>query len=361
MAVKKHKEFQGGGDAFDLVFDKVVCFIEDYLNELSKQKEMPDVYLDTIGGLNVEKLDCKIAPKRLTLSGENVFYDNFWDYQSKIIRYLNRICKQVLNFDIEKSGIKFPKKKFRMRLHALKNIEKFLIRTPSKKEYALLCNDLKSDHILNFPYFFYFCFDCFENFITVKNKKVVKKKFCAFVVSNETAKDRIAFFYKLSKYKKVDSYGALFNNARIPESLIEKYKFKNARGDSGKNRPTDIYNTIALNRELFGEYKFVICFENSYANDYITEKLPNVMLANSIGIYRGAGNIGEFFNTKSFINYDDYGCYDLMINKIIELDRDDEKYSKFLEQPFFVNNELPPRIKTLKQDLRYFLKRMVED
>ena len=89
-----------------------------------------------------------------------------------------------------------------------------------------------------------------------------------------------------------------------------------------------------LNQELFRDYKFVICFENSYANDFITEKLPNVMLANSIGIYRGAPNVDEFFNTKSFINYDNYGSYDKMIEKIIELDKDDDKYQKFLEEPF---------------------------
>ena len=44
-----------------------------------------------------------------------------------------------------------------------------------------------------------------------------------------------------------------------------------------------------------------------------------------------------------------------MIEKIIELDQDDEKYQKFLEEPFFVNNELPPRIKTAKKDLYNFL------
>ena len=56
---------------------------------------------------------------------------------------------------------------------------------------------------------------------------------------------------------------------------------------TGKLNDENTLNGYALNRELFRDYKFVICFENSIANDYITEKLPNVMLANSIGIYQG--------------------------------------------------------------------------
>ena len=63
------------------------------------------------------------------------------------------------------------------------------------------------------------------------------------------------------------------------------------------------------NSALFKKYRFVICFENSFADEYITEKLPNVMFSGGIPIYRGAPNIGKYFNTESFINFENYGYY----------------------------------------------------
>ena len=176
---------------------------------------------------------------------------------------------------------------------------------------------------------------------------------------NLEPQDRIKFFKKLSKYKKIDSFGCLLKNAKIPQELIKKYKYYDVSLEQALKEENSfrVANGFLLNQELFRDYKFVICFENSYANDYVTEKLPNVMLANSIGIYRGAPNVGEFFNTKSFINYDNYGSYDKMIAKIIELDKDDDKYQKFLEEPFFVNNEMPSRMKTAKADLSNFIKK----
>lgn len=163
------------------------------------------------------------------------------------------------------------------------------------------------------------------------------------------------------KYKKVDCYGPVLNNTKVPDRLIEKYKYKNTSLEYAlkTNRHTWATNAFLLNQELFRDYKFVICFENTYNDDYITEKLPNVMMANSIGIYRGAKNIGEFFNTKSFINYDDFENEEDIIEKIIELDNDDEKYQEMLKEPFFKGNKLPSRIKTIKEDLEKFLIKVV--
>ena len=145
-----------------------------------------------------------------------------------------------------------------------------------------------------------------------------KKKFCAFIVSNPSNLDRLIFYKKLSKYKKIDSYGQIFKNCEVPKKIMEKHK----------------NNFNALNQEIYKDYKFVICFENSYSENYITEKIINPMVSNSIPIYRGASNVSDYFNTKSFINYDDYGSYDKMIEKIIELDKDDKKYEEFVNKKF---------------------------
>ena len=185
---------------------------------------------------------------------------------------------------------------------------------------------------LTIPYFI------FTDLLPENCKEIPKKKkFCAFIFSNYSL-ERIFFFRKLSKYKKVDSYGHVLKNSEVPEKLVKKYP-----------------DRIDLNPRLYKEYKFVICFENSFSKDYITEKLPQAMNGESIPIYRGASNVREYFNTSSFINYEDYDCnYDKMIEKIIELDQDDEKYEEFLKRPWTTKKNLE-KIEEKQKDFRNFL------
>lgn len=153
-----------------------------------------------------------------------------------------------------------------------------------------------------------------------------KKKFCCMLVSNANAKERIDFFNELSKYKKVDSAGGHLNN--IGRSIDDKMDF-------------------------IQDYKFVISFENSAYPGYTTEKLIEPMLVNSIPIYWGNPVVDKDFNTHSFINITDTKSFDAAIERIIELDRDDEKYMAMASQPWFVNNELPREF-TQKSLAEYF-------
>ena len=141
-----------------------------------------------------------------------------------------------------------------------------------------------------------------------------KKKFCCMVVSNGKAKERIEFFHQLSKYKQVDSGGRFLNNIGGP--VADKMKF-------------------------ISDYKFVISFENSASPGYTTEKLIEPMLVNSIPIYWGNAAVGKDFNTASFINISNSEDYKEAIEKIMELDKDDEKYMAMAAQPWLNNNQLP--------------------
>ena len=177
--------------------------------------------------------------------------------------------------------------------------------------------------------------------LPIVSKKKTSKKFCAFVCSNSTSAERNYFFKKLSQYKKVDSYGRVMKNAEYSEKQ--------------KNNP----KTFEANCDLFRNYKFVICFENSFEEEYITEKLPQAMHGNAVPIYRGAPNVSDYFNTKSFINYDDYGSYEEMIKKVIELDQDSKKYNDFLKQPWMEEKHLE-KIREKKQVLKKFLKKVID-
>jgi alpha(1,3/1,4) fucosyltransferase len=138
-----------------------------------------------------------------------------------------------------------------------------------------------------------------------------KTRFCNFVYSNRYCRFRNAFFHQLSKYKHVDSGGRLFNN--MGGNVKDKLAFI---------RP----------------YKFTIAFENSSYPGYTTEKIAEPMLVNSLPIYWGNPLVHRDFNPVSFINYFDYGSPEALIERIIEVDRNDELYCQYLSQPWYHDN-----------------------
>lgn len=275
------------------------------------------------------------SPRSLLVSGENLYY------KINLFKFLEYLTKKT-RIPFEKFNKILPKVVLNMKLGLMRpkyyQYIKRLAKNPKRGKYAIISNGIKGENILNLPFFLQRPFNTkdFE-----KKKKVAKvpKKFCCLIISNESAFDRIDFAKKLSKYKKVDIYGgtSLTNsdNSKLPKSWVENFKF-------------------------YSQYKFVICFENSFAKEYLTEKLPNAMLGGSIPIYRGAPNISKYFNTKSFINFDDYGSYDKMIKKIIELDKDDEKYLEVFNKPWMKKENIE-KIEKKEKELRKFLKRVLEE
>mmetsp|Transcript_11513 Transcript_11513/g.15927 ORF Transcript_11513/g.15927 Transcript_11513/m.15927 type:complete len:187 (+) Transcript_11513:102-662(+) len=119
--------------------------------------------------------------------------------------------------------------------------------------------------------------------------------------------------------------------------------------------------------QIFGRYKFVIAMENNYVPGYITEKLPNAVLANTVPIYFGAPDIYDYVNPKRFIRCDlDEGALRELrkmkfssidqregwvrdklgkglkdcAEKVKAVDEDDELYKEMISQPFLYENRL---------------------
>ena len=86
------------------------------------------------------------------------------------------------------------------------------------------------------------------------------------------------------------------------------------------------YNDIELLR-IYSQYKFVIAFENSSSQGYITEKIFNVFLANSIPIYDGDTNVTEFINPNSFLPYNN-----MIVQKVQMLMNNEELYNSIIEK-----------------------------
>jgi hypothetical protein len=58
---------------------------------------------------------------------------------------------------------------------------------------------------------------------------------------------------------------------------------------------------------VMNKYKFILCFENSYGNGYITEKIFNCFFGRAIPIYKGSPIVENYINTDAFISLENVG------------------------------------------------------
>jgi alpha(1,3/1,4) fucosyltransferase len=147
---------------------------------------------------------------------------------------------------------------------------------------------------------------------------IPKTEFCCFVF-NKPIPNRIEIVQKLSKYKPVHVYGKLSGNHFYGED--EKYK-------------------------ILSNFKFNICFENSLTSGYYTEKLIHAKVAGCLPLYWGDEECKQDFNTNSFLNLNDFPSMDAFIERIIELDQNEEAYNAMSSQYLFEGKE--PSLEGLK-------------
>jgi hypothetical protein len=98
-------------------------------------------------------------------------------------------------------------------------------------------------------------------------------------------------------------------------------------------------------------------FENSSVPGYITEKIIDAWVSGTIPIYWGAPDVAEHFNSEAFINCHDFASFDQVIERIDEIEHDDELYMHILSQPILLENSLARSFRTAKivEYLRYIL------
>lgn len=142
----------------------------------------------------------------------------------------------------------------------------------------------------------------------------LKKKtdFCSFVQSKSMGADsaRLEFFQKLSEYKKVNSGGRVFNN--VGGRVSDKLEFER-------------------------KHKFSISFING--RNYTLQDRPlDAFAAGTLPIYWGNPDIGKVYNTKAFVNCMDYKNFDEVVERIKEIDNNDDLYIKMMNEPIFVGN-----------------------
>lgn len=160
---------------------------------------------------------------------------------------------------------------------------------------------------------------------------ISSKEFCNFVYSNGGGADnsRNIIFDKLSEYKFVSSGGRHRNNVGGP--VKDKYEFQK-------------------------KFKFSIAFENASAPGYTTEKILQAFAAGTIPIYWGNPEIVKEFNPKAFINCHAYDSFDEVVKRVIEIDKDDELFLQYLNEPAFATTPKANPLEEWGDYLEYIIK-----
>lgn len=152
-------------------------------------------------------------------------------------------------------------------------------------------------------------------------KNSIPKNFCSFIVSNPKCEIRNKIFERVNKYKKVNSMGGYANN--VGYKVTYPYWSK------------EYFNVLR-------NHKFMICSENTKMETYSTEKIVNPYLSGTIPIYWGSNNVKNIFNPDSMLFLEDESeeSFNKLIQQIIELDNNDEKYLEFINRPIFTEENI---------------------
>ncbi len=165
----------------------------------------------------------------------------------------------------------------------------------------------------------------YNHYININDQEALNRKFCNFVYYNNDSgcgtEFRKTFVKRLMEYKKVDCPGKVLNN--MTANLVGRFD-----GDWRKSKIDFVRN-----------YKFTIAFENSVYKGYTTEKILHPIVGKSIPIYWGNPLVERDFNPEAFINCNGFeNNIDEIINRIIEIDQNDELYLKMIhEEPMSIS------------------------
>jgi len=147
---------------------------------------------------------------------------------------------------------------------------------------------------------------------------------------------RSELYHLLSQYKRVESPGPLLYNMLGGERV--------SRSDGSKE---------ALQRRT----KFTLCCESTCHEGFVTEKIFEAFLADTIPVYCGSSTITDIFNRDAFINISDYDNLQDVVERIKELDQNDEAYLQMLRQPIFHD---PDYIQRTQRNFESFLRNIFD-
>ncbi len=143
-----------------------------------------------------------------------------------------------------------------------------------------------------------------------------KDRFCAFVVTNPRNEMRNNAFHWLSKYKRVDSAGRLFNN-------IGPEIYAGLGGGGGE-----------LKKHAFlKKYKFCLTYENEMCEGYTTEKILHAKAAGCVPIYWGDPLVERDFDGAGFLNANGVRTEEELVALVKKVEEDPEAWRRMASVP----------------------------
>lgn len=142
------------------------------------------------------------------------------------------------------------------------------------------------------------------------------RRFCSFVVSNGGPMERKAFFQRLSKFKKVDSCGRFANNWGVPIPDADSPEYFT----------------------FLSGFRFMICFENTRVDYYMTEKVINAYLGGCVPIYWGCPQAADILNPEAILMLDENASdagFQKLFERVVAMEKDSDLYRRMYEQPLF--------------------------
>jgi hypothetical protein len=253
-------------DMFSLKYDVVIT------------ANKPDLLIYSVFGQEFKKYDCK----KIFFTGENFSKERIPDHYNLadlVLSHYDDSEKEVL-FPLWVIFINWFNKKQPRPL-------------PSNPTYLVNLDDIQNNR---------------ERFL--KNRK-----FCAFI-NNNPIDDRMELFNRLNNYRRVDSWGNLFNNVGKPLRGSEQDKIN-----------------------LLSDYKFTVAFENSYHSGYNTEKIIQPLEAGCIPLYSGGERVSRYFNTGSFLYRQAYDTPEHYIQQIKSINENQDIYENMvMTNPLLMDN-----------------------
>lgn len=155
----------------------------------------------------------------------------------------------------------------------------------------------------------------FEELRAPPAEKTAEVPVAAFISSSFDRSGRVLLLEGFMRHLQVHSFGQRCRNRELAH-------------DAGRS----------TRLETMARYRFTLAFENAVAEDYVTEKFYEPLIAGSVPVYLGAPNAAAFAPAEGcFIDASEFASPAALAGRLRELAADEAAYRELLawkEQPF---------------------------
>ena len=147
-----------------------------------------------------------------------------------------------------------------------------------------------------------------------------KTRFAMWMASNcQATSKRELYIDELNKYMSIDIYGK-----------CGTFKSHNCYA---KPNPLKLVSCIENEQRLINQYKFYFAFENSFCEDYITEKVFRAIRgeSNPLPIVMGGGPYDHYLPRGSYLDVNQFSSPKALADHLHFLDTNDEEYNKYFQ------------------------------